>query len=156
MFATLAVLSLSFVAPPAPALVSRTAQRVGVSPACVLSDSSVTSRRAAIATGAASLAALATLPTRAAFADENEDAMARIAAKTNAANEAEKERQRKKVAKAGKKAERENAGASVLVTTVGGAAFFLSLPFFYKNLGRLFLKQASVVNKNIDPRSFRR
>ena len=111
----------------------------------------VESRRAALVKGV-SLAALVSMP-MIAVADENEDAVMAIARKTMEKNEAAKAKQAAAVAaKAAKmqgKSGRENEGADLLVKGGVAASFFLSLPFFYKNLARLGLKFSSVVNKNI-------
>ena len=100
------------------------------------------SRRAALVKGA-SLAALVSMP-MIAVADENEDAVMAIARKTMEKNEAEKAKKAAAVAKKaakmqGKSSDRENEGSDVLVKGGLAASFFLSLPFFYKNLARLGL-----------------
>ena len=51
---------------------------------------------------------------------------------------------------------KENEGADLIVKGGIAASFFLSLPFFYKNLARLGLKFSSVVNKNIKEEDYRR
>ena len=50
--------------------------------------------------------------------------------------------------------EKANALAPVLVGLVGGGSIVFSLPFFYKNLMRLGLRWASVVNKDIKQEDF--
>ena len=83
--------------------------------------------------------------------------MARIAAKAAAKNQADKDAKAAKVAKkASKNFEKENEGADLLVKGALGGSFFLSLPFFYKNLARLGLKFSSVVNKDIKESDYKR
>ena len=90
---------------------------------------SFSSRRTAIGQ-AASVAALAAVMPRAAFAESSEEAIARIAAKNKAAQEVEREKAKAKIAKNLGKVERENAGSNVLVGLIGAAGFVFSLPFF--------------------------
>lgn len=86
----------------------------------------------------------------AALADDNDDAMARIAAKSMAKNEEEKQRVRDKVAKRlakGKTEEQEvkeqqkEAKNNILLIAGGGTV--LSTAFFYRNIQRLFTKVLS-------------
>ena len=58
--------------------------------------------------------------------------------------------------KNGDEPDRANQAAPLIVGTVGAGAFVFSLPFFYKNLARLGLKFASVVNKDIKEEQFKR
>lgn len=73
----------------------------------------------------------AALP-RSALADDNDDAMAKIAAKAMEKNEAVKQKAKAKVAKdmAAGKVEKENAGSNVLIAAVGAGSVLFSLPFF--------------------------
>ena len=112
---------------------------------------SLSSRRAAI-TGA-SVAALAAVMPRAAIA-EDDDAIYRIAQKNKVALEAEREAKKVKVSRNAAKVEKENAGSIAIVGVVGGASIVLSLPFFYKNVARLFLRYRSVVDSSIDRSQF--
>ena len=154
MLASALVLTSAF-APQAPLSAHTVASaRVSGMPTMSLQES----RRAAVLSGV-SLAALATMP-RVALADENEDVVAAIAARTMQKNEIEKQKKAAEVAKRAAKLQkdgaRENEGADLLVKGGIAASFFLSLPFFYKNLARLGLKFSSVVNKNIKEEDFRR
>lgn len=85
-----------------------------------------------------------------------DDALAAIAARANKANEEEKRRKAEEYARAVERgdSEKANALAPVLVGLVGGGSVVFSLPFFYKNLMRLGLRWASVVNKNIKQEDF--
>jgi hypothetical protein len=114
---------------------------------------SLSSRRSAIGAGASVVAALAMAP-RSAFADDEEDGLARIVAKNQAALAAEREAKSEKIKRNVGKVERENAGANVLVLGIGAAGFVFSLPFFYKNLARLFLRFRSVVDSSVKQEDF--
>ena len=147
---------------------------------------SLSSRRAAIGAGAATLAALVAAPANAKtqtsttldvgnlgttvtsttgvqvtspylgapsdkdFMAGTDDSLARIVAKNKAKQDAEREAMKAKIAKNSVKVERENAGSMLLIGGVGTAGFVFSLPFFYKNLARLFLRWRSVVDSSID------
>jgi len=78
-----------------------------------------------------------------------EDALAKIAAKNAKALEEEKKKKLAEYSKAGDKDEKANALAPLIVGGFGLASVVLSLPFFYKNLARLYLRFASVVDKSI-------
>lgn len=111
-------------------------------------------RRAAIGTSMASMVATtAVLP---AFADSTEDAMAAIAAKNKAKLVADKAAMKEKFVKEGDDSEKANAIAPFLVGGVGAASLVFSFPFFYKNVARLGLKFASVVNKDIKESDYKR
>lgn len=86
----------------------------------------------------------------------SDDALAAIAARANKANEEEKRRKAEEYARAVERgdSEKANALAPVLVGLVGGGSIVFSLPFFYKNLMRLGLRWASVVNKDIKQEDF--
>jgi len=110
---------------------------------------SATSRRAALAAGGATLASLA-LPRSASADEEEDDAIARIAAKNMASLKAEKERQRAKLearALKGKTEEQENDEAKEAakrnILAIAGGGTLASTAFFYKNLQRLFIKITS-------------
>ena len=109
----------------------------------------LSSRRSAIA-GAASFAAAAAAMPMVASAETSEEAIARIAQKNYAALEAERDAKKAKIAKNMNKVEKENAGSTAIVGIIGLASFVFSLPFFYKNLARLFLRYRSVVDSSID------
>lgn len=88
---------------------------------------SMSSRRAAVA--AASGFALASLSAGVALADDNEDAMARIAEKNRVALAAEKTKRREEMAST-PSAEEQNADARGLVTNVLIGSVVLSVPFY--------------------------
>jgi hypothetical protein len=90
-----------------------------------------------------------------ASADEADDAIYQIAEKTRLKNEAAKKKEMEKLSKR-RDNSKDNEGADLIVKGAIGASFFLSLPFFYKNLARLGLKFSSVVNKNIKEEDFKR
>jgi len=140
------VAATAFTAPHTPA-------GCGLASAPCMSLSSHSSRRAALATGA-SFAALAAIPAGSALAETQEEALERIVAKNKLAQEKEREEARKKIEKNRGKVEKENAGSNLIVGVIGAASFVFSLPFFYKNLGRLFLRYRSVVDKSIDESQF--
>jgi len=144
MLAIVACLSLSFAGPPAPALSLRAARPVVMT--AREPPLAMTTRRATLAAGAVSLAGLAALP-RSALADDNDDAMAKIAAKAMEKNEAVKQKAKAKVAKdmAAGKVEKENAGSNVLIAAVGAGSVLFSLPFFYKSVARLALKTSAII-----------
>ena len=83
-----------------------------------------------------------------------EDSIARIAAKNKIAQEKEKEKQKLKLAKNSNKVEKENAGSNAIVGVIALASVGLSLPFFYKNVARLFLRWRSVVDSSITEDQF--
>ena len=146
MLAVALLLSASAFTPNAPVPVA--------SPGCARHSApcaSLSSRRSALS--AASVAALSlALPIgQPAFADlarteTTDDAIARITEKNKAAQEAERAKARAKIAKNAAKVERENAGSNAIVGAIAGASFVFSLPFFYKNLGRLLMRYKSVVD----------
>mmetsp|Transcript_19418 Transcript_19418/g.49638 ORF Transcript_19418/g.49638 Transcript_19418/m.49638 type:complete len:167 (-) Transcript_19418:337-837(-) len=84
-----------------------------------------------------------------------EDALAKIAAANKAKLQEEKAKKAAEFAK-GAGAEEENKAAPYIVGGVGAASLVFTLPFFYKNLARLGLKFASVVNKDIKEDDFKR
>jgi hypothetical protein len=90
-----------------------------------------------------------------AVADEQDDAIYKIAEKTRLKNEAAKEAEKARLQGRRDKS-RDNEGADVIVKAALAGSFFFSLPFFYKNLARLGLKFTSVVNKNIKEEDFKR
>jgi len=109
---------------------------------------SATSRRAALAAGGATLASLA-LP-RSASADENEDAIAKIAAKANAENERAKAAERARMEarlQRGKTEEQESEekqqDAKNKILGIAGGGTLLSTYFFKDNLQRLAIKITS-------------
>lgn len=93
------------------------------------------SRRAAILTGVAACSAIVAKP---AFADDNDDMVARIAAKNALAAEAE----RNKI-DTSKSAEEQSAEGKGLVGAALLGSVVLSVPFYYKNLQRLGTKISS-------------
>ena len=131
-----------------------TAPILSASPTCARAGApcaTLSSRRSAIAGAASFAAAAAAMPLAAAHAEySSEEAIARIAAKNSLALEAERQAKKDKIAKNMGKVESENAGSNVIVGGVAAASFVFSLPFFYKNLSRLFLRYRSVVDSSVD------
>jgi len=114
------------------------------------------SRRSALLTGAAALPLVAALP---AFADTaTEEAMARIAAKNAAKQAKEKEAERIRLQAALEKQQNgggevlENTLAPLLIAGVSVGGFLLVLPFFYKNLMRIYLKFTAVGKELMGPK----
>merc|ERR1719182_217944 len=109
-------------------------------------QSSALNRRAAVGAGLASLALMPAV----ALADDNEDAMAKIAAKSmqKLADDKAKERAKveRRIAKGKTIAQEEKEqkqGAQTAVLAVGGGGTLLSALFFQENLKRLFIKISS-------------
>lgn len=73
-----------------------------------------------------------------------------IAARNKVKLEEEKAKAVERMKDDGEKAERANALAPLLVGGIALGGFAAVFPLFYKNLMRLGLRFASVVNKNID------
>lgn len=78
-----------------------------------------------------------------AHADDSEDAIAKIAAKNALALEAERAATNKRIAKSVGKADRQNAGSNVLIGVIAFGSVAASLPFFYKNVVRLFVRYST-------------
>ena len=145
---SLATASVSFSPMQAPILDARVARACG--PVCQLEGD--VSRRSALLKGVsagAGLAVAVSLP-QLAFADDNEDAMARIAAKATAANEAEKQAKKDRLQKRMQKGKTEEqeieekaAQSKNLVLGIGAGGTLLSTAFFYRNIQRLFTKVTS-------------
>ena len=70
--------------------------------------------------------------------------------------EEERAAKAKKVKTSQAAVDKQNSFAPVLVGSIGAASFIFSLPFFYKNLARLFLRFASVVNKDIKESDYKK
>lgn len=119
-------------AAPAPAASGRSS-----SPVCL----EASSRRQAVAGAGAVLAATVFLP-KVAFADETEDAMAKIAAKNKAALAKAKEEERANIMKQVEEEEDPSAKVKKIVG-VGAAGVLASVPFYYRNLLRLGTKIVS-------------
>lgn len=107
------------------------------------------SRRDALAAGGAALASLA-LPRQASADAENDDSIARIAAKNAQKQAEEKEAMKAKMAARaarGKTEEQETEEAKEEakrnILTIAGGGTLASTAFFYKNLQRLFIKISS-------------
>ena len=149
MLAVALLLSTSAFAPNAPVPTA--------SPGCARHSApcaSLSSRRSALSAASVAALGLASVPltiSRPAYADlarteTTDDAIERITAKNRAAQEAERAKAKAKISKNAAKVERENAGSNAIVGTIAAASFVFSLPFFYKNLGRLLMRYKSVVD----------
>lgn len=115
--------------------IGRSSTRRASSPVCLES----TSRRQAMLTVGAVAAAI--LPT-VAQADDTEDAMVKIAAKNKAKLAEEKELAREKL-KTQIKEEEDPSEKFKKIALVGGGGVVLSVPFYYRNIIRLFTKVSS-------------
>lgn len=106
------------------------------SPVCVQAGAS---RRAALF-GAS--AALIGGVSNVAHADDSagDDAIARIAAKNAKALQEERAATQRRIEKSAGKADRQNAGSNVLIGVIAFGSVAASLPFFYKNVVRLFVR----------------
>ncbi|KAL1508316.1 hypothetical protein AB1Y20_004426 [Prymnesium parvum] len=130
----LLLLILASAAAFSPSCAPRAAHSRARAPVCV----EASSRRQAVLAGAGLLAAVA-LP---ALAEENEEAMARIAEKNRLALLKEKEEKKEKIMSRIK--EEENPGEKVKkIASVAVGGVLLSVPFYYRNLARLFTKITS-------------